>query len=1076
MKKRGNTAKRAGMAMLAALISVSAFNWVPVSAEESSGGITGGVTKDDPGFTYEGTSRDWWPANDYYYLESPEVKLTVGTVRTAGMDPKDWTDNASGNNKWGSLTRGHMMDAVPKQTMQENLDYTEFVLSDNLGVTPADEAAGKHMEWSWFHPLHKLEFPNIRLDGSTIAASGDWDFNDQMKSSVRYSIVEGTPLIKMEVTLDNRTGKDFNGSFGYIIDPDQPGEQHSYLPGRNWVYSQEKNPIREGWTENYLFSGINNTFSGKTAHAIIWPQDQQPKSIMHEAIFMGTWFEANIPNGQSKDYVVYHLPHVAGPGDKPYAVAEFWARFIRDNENPADYGSILGQLTNEAGEPVAFSEVEARDGSGALYSRAMTDKNGKYQIFAKKGIYEITPMNSAYSMESRTVELNGGDRLQTDFLMRKFAEMQVTLPSVLAAEEPFEITVSVKNVTDQPIQDVQLEIRAPYFVHLLESGKGAISELAPGEQKEWKVQAAALEGGRSDIQATASKEGMFQLISRQSFDAFGAGYYGGDNHTHTKHSDGVNTIAENSASVYGKRLLSWAWSQEHNKFSHKADADQVTASYDGRFLSLAGTEVTTSMGHALVYGNDQAPRFDIDGQRYTWQDSINEVTNQGSLFYFAHPFEQTYALKTPYEWRGFTGVEVWNGTWHALDRGVNERAFKFWDEINIRGDRKYYGITNTDAHTRDKAGDTYSKGRMEGLTEENVLELLRTGSYFGTNGPEIRFSLDGIDMGGTLRINESGKAVMNIEAMDPNSSLTRVQVIKYPVTGDMADYDKREIVFEEDLTGQGKNLYLKSLEIPVKDREFYRLEVFSEKSNENSSGIGPLTGTGFAYSNPIWIEAGTPNSVLVESLAYDGEEMFEGQPRFGIGTLGIIGDAFQVENLQIVTRENAQVSDLSFKELVSGTAKQGILKFTVTAEDGTARDYRYLISLDTESMKNADLSALSLSQGELSLAFHPNVTEYDTEVTTSVNSVRITALASDIKAKIAVNGTELVDGQISDPVKLNPGINNIRIDVTARDGQTVKSYTVRVNRTKGTGTGKGKGGEQGLESHEDYSAVEQEEE
>src|SRR5690606_23776116 len=106
----------------------------------------------------------------------------------------------------------------------------------------------------------------------------------------------------------------------------------------------------------------------------------------------------------------------------------------------------------------------------------------------------------------------------------------------------------------------------------------------------------------------------------------------------------------------------------------------------------------------------------------------------------------------PYDWTGFTGVEVWNGNWHPLDQGVNERAFKFWDEINIRGDGKYYGIANTDGHTKNKVGDTYIKGVQPELSETNVLELLKTGQFYGTNGPELRFEADGVHMGGTLNI------------------------------------------------------------------------------------------------------------------------------------------------------------------------------------------------------------------------------------------------------------------------------------------------------------------------------------
>ncbi|MFD0868987.1 CehA/McbA family metallohydrolase [Paenibacillus residui] len=916
------------------------------------GEIVAGVTRGDPGFTYEGTSRDWWPKNDYYYIESPDIKFTVGTVRTAGKDPVDWSNDASGNNKWGSLTPGHIMDAVPKLTMQENLDFTEFVLSDDLGVTPEDEANGKHMEWSWFHPLTKLQLPDIRLDGNTIVADGDWDSNDEMKASVRYSIVEGTPLIKMEITLDNRTGSDFNGNFGYIIDPDQPGEQHSYLPGRNWVYSQEKNAIRSGWTDNYLFNGINNAFTGKTAHAILWPNEQQPEIIMHEAIFMGVWFPAVIPDGESQSYVIYHLPHVAGPADKPYAAAEFWAQFIRDHGQAEEYGSITGSVTDEAGAPVPFTEIVAADENGALYARAVTNREGKYQIFAKKGVYRITPVNEEYSVEGRIVEIGEIRRIQADFTMKKYAEVRVELPSELVAETPFEITMTVQNLTDAPLQNVALEVHPPYFVHLLDEGSLEIPVIDARAQAVRKVRAVALEGGRSVIQAKVSTD-IFNLTGTSSFDVRRAGYYGGDNHSHTKHSDGVHTVAENSASVYNNRLLSWLWSSDHNTDSQGPDTDAVTESYNGRFLSLPAAEITTKSGHALAFGINGVPRYDINDPEsgYSWQDSIDEVTGQGGLFYIAHPFDQTYTFRNPYQWTGFTGVEVWNGTWHALDNGVNERAFRFWDEINIRGDGKYYGIANSDGHTKDKVGDPYIKGKIGGLSKQNVLELLRNGGYYGSNGPELRFSIGGVDMGGTLQLESAGHMPFQLQAFDPNSNLTSVRVIKYPVTGDIADYARREIVFEEDLTGRQTNTFSKTIPLPVTDKEFYRMEVRSEKAQENSSGIGPLAGTGFAFSNPVWVElSGSSNSAAIESISYKNKTKYKLLPTFGVNRLEVYDNRFDPKKLSVITSSGAKETSIHYTELVSGTRSVGLLKISVTAKDGTRKDYSYVV--DTISVRD----------------------------------------------------------------------------------------------------------------------------
>ncbi|WP_197035501.1 CehA/McbA family metallohydrolase [Paenibacillus sp. UNC451MF] len=903
-----------------------------------------GVTNGDPGFTYEGTSRDWWVSNDYYYMENPDIKFTVGTVRTAGKDPKDWTDNASGNSKWGTLTPGHIMDAVPTLNKQENMDFTEFVLSDDLGVTPEDEANGKYMEWSWFHPLNKLELPQISRTNNSIVAAGDWDKNDKMKSSVRYSIVEGTPLIQMEITLNNQTGADFKGSFGYIVDPDQPGEQHSYLPGQSWVYSQEKSAVKSGWTENYVFSGINNSFTGKTAHAIIWPEDQQPNSVIHEGIWIGAWFDASIPNGQSKTYTLYHLPHIAGPADKPYAAAEFWAKFISEHGEAGNYGSVTGTITTETGEPVTFMEVVLTDSQGNFYGRTVTNGQGKYQLFARKGSYELTPVSGEFSVERKSMQLADTRRVLVDFVVKKYADISISMPSELTVAAPFDISITVKNVTNEALQQLQVEVLPPYFVHLLDEGTVIIPVVEAQSQVEIKVKAAALEGGRSAMQANVSGS-QFNITRKGSFDVKGVGYYAGDNHTHTKNSDGVHSTAENANSIYNKSLLSWVWNVEHNLL-FKQDADNVTQSYGGRFQSLAGSEVTTSVGHALVYGLEAVPRYDINNSEtgYSWQDSINGVTDQGGLFYFAHPFDNKYKLEDPYRWRGFTGIEVWNGTFHALDNGVNERAFKFWDEINIRGDAKYYGFANTDGHTKDKVGDTYSKGLMQSLTSGNVLQLLKTGAYFGSNGPELRFNIDGVDMGGTLHIEGDGNAQLHIQAFDPNSNLSRVRVIKYPVTGSIDDYSRREIVFEEDLSGLFTNTLIKTVTLPVTGKEFYRMEVFSEKANENSSGIGPLTGTGFAFSNPIWIEtAGSSNAAAIESISYKNKNKFEVTNKFGVSILEVDDKAMDLKKLEVEVSNGAAVTATSFAELSKGDPSAGLLTIKVTAKDGTQNSFTYLV-------------------------------------------------------------------------------------------------------------------------------------
>ncbi|MGM1049622.1 MAG: hypothetical protein ACQEXX_26290 [Bacillota bacterium] len=73
----------------------------------------------------------------------------------------------------------------------------------------------------------------------------------------------------------------------------------------------------------------------------------------------------------------------------------------------------------------------------------MTGQNGKYQVFAYKGFYQITPVNDAYSVESRSVEIGDVTRVQANFTMKKYVDLTLSLPLDITAETPFDISVTV---------------------------------------------------------------------------------------------------------------------------------------------------------------------------------------------------------------------------------------------------------------------------------------------------------------------------------------------------------------------------------------------------------------------------------------------------------------------------------------------------------------------------------------------------------------------------------------------------------------------------------------------------------
>lgn len=88
--------------------------------------------------------------------------------------------------------------------------------------------------------------------------------------------------------------------------------------------------------------------------------------------------------------------------------------------------------------------------------------------------------------------------------------------------------------------------------------------------------------------------------------------------------------------------------------------------------------------------------------------------------------------------------------------------------------------------------------------------------------------------------------------------------------------------------------------------------------------------------------------------------------------------------------------------------------------------------------KEASLSSLTISPGELSPAFSADVTEYTATVPADTEKITVSAPAKDDKAKVVVEGNE----------GLEMGENTVVCKVTAEDGTTTKTYTITVTKSE----------------------------
>jgi len=127
------------------------------------------------------------------------------------------------------------------------------------------------------------------------------------------------------------------------------------------------------------------------------------------------------------------------------------------------------------------------------------------------------------------------------------------------------------------------------------------------------------------------------------------------------------------------------------------------------------------------------------------------------------------------------------------------------------------------------------------------------------------------------------------------------------------------------------------------------------------------------------------------------------------------------------------------------------INIEVIAQDTTTKTY--VVTINRAKNNNADLSALSVTDGTNALSLTPifssGVTSYSIQVQNSVVNANFTPTALDSgKASIKVNGVSVGSGTTSNLIPLNTGDNTVDILVTAENGITTKTYTVVINRLK----------------------------
>jgi len=261
--------------------------------------------------------------------------------------------------------------------------------------------------------------------------------------------------------------------------------------------------------------------------------------------------------------------------------------------------------------------------------------------------------------------------------------------------------------------------------------------IMPGEALRYRLEVTITEGSDREIETPLPREAPVLTAPKR-----GAGWYRGDLHTHTHHSDAADCTVAGLIHAAHDHGLDFVFLTDHNTNAGLAEMD---TSASGDLLTAGGIELTTFWGHAVCLGTREWVDWRVRPGTGDMARIATETYARDELFIIAHPQSVGDPACTGCAWRygemmpgDAQLVEIWNGPWGGDSN--NEQALSLWYDWLNQGLR-LVATAGTDTHSvRDySASPGFSVIYAEALSEAALLRALREGHLYLSAGPQIVF-------------------------------------------------------------------------------------------------------------------------------------------------------------------------------------------------------------------------------------------------------------------------------------------------------------------------------------------------
>ncbi len=225
-----------------------------------------------------------------------------------------------------------------------------------------------------------------------------------------------------------------------------------------------------------------------------------------------------------------------------------------------------------------------------------------------------------------------------------------------------------------------------------------------------------------------------------------AGWYRGDLHSHTLHSDGRFTVDERLARAV-ERGLDFTAITDHNTISHHRELD----AWRDRIVPIRGCEVTTFHGHSNVFGLSAPIDWRAERRGGGAARIVEQAHRQGALISINHPssFGDPWCVGCHWDfarvdYSTFDTMEIWNGGWSDVET-ANEGNVALWTDLLDAGIR-LTAISGTDSHGPADDDDPtlgFTHVYATEPSEPAILDGIRRGRVFLSRGPTLSFRARG---------------------------------------------------------------------------------------------------------------------------------------------------------------------------------------------------------------------------------------------------------------------------------------------------------------------------------------------